>query len=432
LLSPDTFSLTNFREAERVEAQWADLERRADAVRAAIPKDQDSAFFQLVWFPVKASANLNHLYIAAGRNRLHASQRRITAANAQADLVEALFKTDADLTRQHDAINGGKWLHMMDQTHIGYTIWQQPDRNIMPTVERPTPPRAPMATIGVAVEGQDTAVLEIADLPTLHRYGPSSRWIDVFDTGFSHTAFEVSAEAPWLKVARGAPDANGDTRLEVSVDWAKAPKGVSRAPIIIKGARNSFTITAMVDNPARKPARGAFVEAGGLTAIEAEHHASANGGQGIGWTTIPNLGRTLSGVTSYPSTAPSSRPAPGAPSLDYLVDFEKAGPVDVTVLVAPTLDFRGGKGLAYAVSIDDAAPVIVNSEPDRANKAWEKAVADNVRATTTTLNVPSAGPHRVRIWRVDPGLVFERLVLSRGPVPASYLGPVESVRAPLK
>ena len=74
--------------------------------------------------------------------------------------------------------------------------------------------------------------------------------------------------------------------------------------------------------------------------------------------------------------------------------------------------------------------MVVNGQPDQSNRAWDKAVADNARSQTISLNVPSAGPHRVRLWRVDPGVVFQRLVLSRGPVPASYLGPPESVRAP--
>lgn len=418
LLSPETFSLTNFREAERVEAEWADLERRADAVRAAISKDQDSAFFQLVWFPVKASANLNRLYIAAARNRLYARQGR-AEANTQAALVRTLFDRDAELTRQHDALNGGKWLHMMDQTHIGYTSWQQPDRNIMPKTETLTPTTG----LGVALEGGGET------LPALVRWGAQARWVDAFNKGATPVAISASSDVSWLKVTKGPANATGDIRIDLAVDWAKAPKGDHAANLKITAAGETKTITVPVSNPARKPAKGAFVEVGGLTAIEAEHHAAATGGQGVVWKTIPNLGRTPSGVTSYPSTAPSSKPASGTPSLDYLVDFEKAGPVDLTVLVAPTLDFRGGRGLAYAVSIDDAAPEVVNSQPDLSNKAWDKAVADNVRATTTRLSVLSAGPHRVRLWRVDPGLVFERLVLSRGPVPASYLGPPESVRA---
>ncbi|WP_421739037.1 glycosyl hydrolase 115 family protein [Caulobacter sp.] len=427
LIDPSTFSLIHDREAERVEGEWTDLANRADAVRATLPKTADAAFFQLVWFPVQASANLNRLYIAAGRNRLYAAQGRIGAAYAQADRVEALFKTDAELTRQHDAIADGKWVHMMDQTHIGYTNWQQPDRNIMPPVERPSPPRAPIPRIGVAIEGREAAVTGVAELPVLHRYGAPSRWIDVFDAGFSPTLFEVAVSAPWLKVARGPSDPTGDTRLEVSVDWAKAPKGLVRAPITIKGGMNTFTITAVIDNPARKIAKGAFIEAGGIVAIEAQHYVRATATDGVGWKTIPNLGRTLSGVAAYPTTAAPSIPGRG-PALEYLVDFEKAGPTDLTVFVAPSLDSRGDKGLRYAVSIDDAAPVVVNTIPDASERAWNKAVADNVRVLTTRLEIPSAGAHRVKLWRVDPGVVFERLVLSRLPLGGSYLGPVESRR----
>jgi hypothetical protein len=61
-------------------------------------------------------------------------------------------------------------------------------------------------------------------------------------------------------------------------------------------------------------------------------------------------------------------------------------------------------------------------------KSWEKAVADNARVQTLRLTTAKAGAHRIRLWRVDPGVVFERLVISRGDLPESYLGPVEGVR----
>jgi hypothetical protein len=97
MIDGSTFSLVNFREAERVEGEWADLETRADAVRRVLPKDQDDAFFQLVWFPIQASANHTRLYIAAGRNALYAMQGR-AAANDEAAKVRALFARDAELT----------------------------------------------------------------------------------------------------------------------------------------------------------------------------------------------------------------------------------------------------------------------------------------------------------------------------------------------
>ncbi|NGM49149.1 glycosyl hydrolase [Caulobacter sp. 602-2] len=422
LIDEATFSLVNFREAERVEAEWADLERRAEALRKALPKAQDDAFFQLVWFPIMASANHTRLYVATGRNRLFAAQGR-AAAGAEADRVRALFARDAELTRQfHEDLAGGKWRHMMSQTHIGYTGWQQPETNVLPKLAA-----APSGEgFGVAVEGREAALGEGgADLPVLHRWGAQSRWIDVFERGAVRSDFAVESGAAWLKTA--LRPSGGDTRVEVSVDWARAPKGRSRTPIRIVGDGREVVVTAVVDNPVRKPAKGAFIEAGGPLAIEAQHHARATVADGVGWTTIPNLGRTLSGVAAYPTTAAPSAPGKGA-MLEYLVDFEAAGPVDLTVLVSPGLDVTGGTGPRFAVSIDDAPPVVVNTIPDPSEKAWDKAVADNIRSLTASLNVPSAGAHRVRLWRVDPGVVFQRLVISRGPVPGSYLGPVEGMK----
>ena len=49
--------------------------------------------------------------------------------------VSNLFQADADLSAYYNhTLAGGKWDHMMDQTHIGYTGWQQPSKNIMPAV----------------------------------------------------------------------------------------------------------------------------------------------------------------------------------------------------------------------------------------------------------------------------------------------------------
>jgi hypothetical protein len=424
LIDGSTFSLVNFREAERVEAEWGDLERRADALRRVLPKDQDDAFFQLVWFPIQASANHTRLYIAAGRNALYAAQGR-TAANDEAAKVRALFARDAELVRQWDEdLAGGKWRKMMSQTHVGYTYWQQPPTNVIPAT---TAVKAAPGW-GVAVEGQADAVANAADLPSLARDGAASRWIDVFNRGGAPLGFTAKAAEPWLKVSSGPTAANGDTRLEVSIDWKAAPAGQRRVPVTITGPDGkSVIVTAVVDAAPRKVAKGAFVEAGGPLAIEAEHHVRAESAGGVSWTTIPALGRTLSGVTAYPSTAPSSAPGQG-PFLDYAVDLKAAGEFDLRVVTAPSLDFRGGTGLRYAVSLDDAPPVIVNLHEGESQKTWDKAVADNARVQTVRLTAAKAGARRIRLWRVDPGVVFERLVISRGDLPESYLGPVEGVR----
>jgi hypothetical protein len=55
------------------------------------------------------------------------------AANCWAEKVKEFYVRDSLLTvHYHKEIAGGKWNHIMDQTHIGYTYWQQPPCNVMP------------------------------------------------------------------------------------------------------------------------------------------------------------------------------------------------------------------------------------------------------------------------------------------------------------
>jgi hypothetical protein len=201
--------------------------------------------------------------------------------------------------------------------------------------------------------------------------------------------------------------------------------------VIARPGGETVTVVAVVE-PAQAGARG-FVEANGLIAIEAEHYARAIGAGPLQWKTIPGLGNTLSGVAALPYTAPSGSPGAGGAYLEYDLHLAEAGDVNLQVVIAPSLDFRGAGGLRYAVSLDDGPVQIVNipaaaGVADSSDPDWSKAVSDNAWRTTTKLVASSAGAHKLRLWRIDPGVVFERLVLSRGEAPSSYLGPPESVR----
>ncbi len=134
LLEPGTFSLENYSEADRVLADWKAITEKAEAIHATLPREARDAFFQLVLYPTKASAVVNELYIAAAKNRFYA-QHADGRANGYAQQVRDLFAQDAALTRAyHRDVANGKWNHMMSQTHIGYTGWQQPPSNTMPSV----------------------------------------------------------------------------------------------------------------------------------------------------------------------------------------------------------------------------------------------------------------------------------------------------------
>src|SRR5678816_2319730 len=101
-------------------------------------REKKDAFYQLVLFPTKASANLNEIYVAAAKNALYAAQGR-ASANDYAEKTRALFKVDADLmTFFNKTFADGKWDHFMDQSHIGYTSWQDPPANTMNAIRLTT------------------------------------------------------------------------------------------------------------------------------------------------------------------------------------------------------------------------------------------------------------------------------------------------------
>src|SRR5208282_4141299 len=107
---------------------------QAEKLYAQLPESNRDAFYQLVFFPLKAPAQVTQLYIAAGKNQLYAKQGR-ASTNDQAALVRKLFQADADLNAYYNhTLSGGKWDHMMDQTHFGYTSWHDPPKDVMPDV----------------------------------------------------------------------------------------------------------------------------------------------------------------------------------------------------------------------------------------------------------------------------------------------------------
>jgi len=402
LLDPDTFSLTNYREAERVEADFDSLIARAEKVEAALPETARPAFFELVLHPIKAYGQVAELYIAAGRNKLYAAQGR-ASANDDAARVKALFQADIDLANYYNhTLLGGKWDHMMDQTHIGYTYWQEPPKNTMPAVQEIALPDA--ASMGVDAEAQ-------------------RRYIDVYNKGKAPFEFTAAASAPWIVLSASKGTVDKQVRLWTSIDWKKAPAGTSEGQIKISGAGSSETVKLTASNP--HELRG-FVESDGYVSIEAEHFSKNTAAGGARWEKIPDYGRTLSAMSVFPVDSASKEAGANSPSLEYRMYLFHAGTADVNAILGPTQNFVPGRGLRFAMAFDDQPPRIIDTLEHNTNRDWEETVKDNVRSVKASFALAQPGQHTLKIWTVDPGIVLEKLVVDLGGLKPSYLGPPES------
>jgi hypothetical protein len=427
-LEPTTYSLVNYNEAARIVDEYKVIAARAEKISAALPANKRDAFFQLVLYPVKAGAVVNELYVTAGLNQLYGLQGR-AATNDLATRARALFAEDAELVRRyHEDTSGGKWNHMMSQTHLGYTYWNQPQRNVMPPVTEMQVPKE--GDMGVAVEGSEQAWPgpggNALALPGLDVFEKRARFIDIFNRGQQPFDYTVTASAPWITLDKPAGKVARGQRVMVNARWAEVPEGVQSATLTIAGAGGKTTVTV----PLRKPAGAAelkgFIETGGVVAIEAEHYTQAIAAGQRTWQRIPDHGRTLSGMTVLPVDAPADEQP--RMRLEYAMQLFSAGKVEVQATLAPTQKFQPGEGLRYAVSFDDEAPQIINIHADASEKAWERTVSDGVTVLTSRHQIDKAGKHTLKFWVVDSGLVLQKLVVNAGGQRPSYLGPPESPR----
>jgi hypothetical protein len=120
--TPFAFDVVNYDEAESNLKDWLNLVPVAQAAYDSLDPATATSFFEVVLHPVIAGATVENLYEKYTRNQLYAQQKR-TSTNLMALQVLSLFAQDTAITERFHTMLDGKWNHMMDQPHIGYTSW---------------------------------------------------------------------------------------------------------------------------------------------------------------------------------------------------------------------------------------------------------------------------------------------------------------------
>ncbi|WP_046731109.1 glycosyl hydrolase 115 family protein [Streptomyces humi] len=436
------------RELERVTGEWRELGRRAARIARRLPEATQDAWFELVGYEVAATANLYALREAEFTNLLYAGQGRAATNDRAADAEQALLRDFALADRFNSEVAGGKWRGFQTQPHIDYgdvdrygpnAPWQQPEKDnvalpdvLFPAVRRIEVPEA--AGLGVWADGaEDAEGAGAGELPPFSPYQTRpQQFVEVFNRGRTPFDYRVESSVPWLVVDRPRGRVERQVRVEVRVDWSRAPGGRSSGALTVSGAGESVTVRCVAEQPTARGPRGprglrGFVEAGGYVVIDAEHHDRVVGR----WRRLAGIGRTGAGMTAWPVTGGWGDSAASWPRLEYEVSLLSAGEVTVWAYLSPRNPSLGSPGLHYALSFDDDEPrsvdITAGADDGLLNAVWARNTSDNVNRTATRHTV-TAGTHRLKFWSVDPTVVVQRLLIDTGGLTPTYLGPLESRR----
>jgi hypothetical protein len=421
-LTPATYSLTD-GEADRVNQEWRMLAARSEKVNAELPEAARAAYFELVLYPIEACATVGEMYIAAGRNQLYARQGR-ASANQYADETEALFKKDAALSWQYNHLLNGRWDHMMDQTHIGYTYWNEPPLNAMPAVQRVQPLQG--SHMEVFVEGDDPTSRALPKFDAVNR---RTYDITVANSGAQSFRYIAKPSASWIHINNPEGNVITDDTVQVSIDWSAVPSGNISGTIAMThvGAPWDDPTTIQVAVQAVAAPVTGFAEDNDTVVIDAAHTTSRTDAGGVSWQEIPGFGETHSGIEAFPVTADSTLPPVAQACMDYDFTLYASGQRTLETILAPTLSFMPGRGLRYSIALDHHAPTVIDAWAPNTEADWAQAVSDGVHRIATPLGDLADGAHHLQLCRVDPGVVVERLLISRQKADHNYLGGPESV-----
>ncbi len=174
-------------------------------------------------------------------------------------------------------------------------------------------------------------------------------------------------------------------------------------------------------------AKGGYIFTGenGYVAMEAEHYFKAQDAPNAQWTTIPHIGRTLSGIALMPYTQPTD----GA-SVSYKMKLPREiKTVTAHIIVKSTLAFHDPKGHEYSVGFEGGKTETVNfnhnlnENPKNVYSVFYPTVARRIVEKKVKLNLPdtSDGIQTLIFRPLDPGIVLEKLVIDYGGYKKSYL-----------
>jgi len=435
------FNMIDFGDenARRADA-YRSMEQQAAALMKEMPLDRQAAFYQLVQYPIDTAANFNIQQLDLDKSITYGLQHR-ASANVYAEKSNAAHqRLLSDAQYYNDTVADRKWRNMIGTKPLDLPIYEAPH---VPTWSTTGNQRC-----GIQTEGGgyfDGKGWWMPTLPLFHRELPRQSYFDLFLEKPADATWSADPQEPWIRVNKTTgsfsdADKHFDQRVEVSIDWSKAPKsGEGTIAVKCSAVKQPMAVHVRIAPPVRGAASASFIEASGIVSMAASHADAMQGN----WHVLTGLGHSGADVQSDLDLPPIDPERPGdftrAPKETFRFataapDTNYAFPVNLTdetavikVFALPTFPVPGSHGVRIAVSLDGNNPKVIDLAAAEFSAKWRAGVLKNETSATTSEVLIRPGPHRLTIYALDPGVTLDRIEVHFTGAPTSY-GPVPETR----
>ncbi|MFR9651933.1 MAG: glycosyl hydrolase 115 family protein [Rikenellaceae bacterium] len=420
------YSTADFNdEAERMIAQFVEMEREAKALYDSLPEDRRDIFWHLGYYPIRSTMLMAQKSYYYYKNKIYAKQGRFASVNGYKRLsLAADAAIDSDLEYYNKELQGGKWDGIMDP-YAFYNIYERvvDDANISKDlVYKEYFAEQGVDALGSVCEGQVTGA-ESVDL-LFSSLEDNRRFVDLFSRGVESQSWSIESGAKWVKISETSGEVSSEQRVWVSIDWKQLAEGQHSTTITVKGDGGevkSYPIVAQKIGEKIKPRT--YVEGAGYIAIEAERYTTATkGGDGSEWIEVKDFGYCGSSMVVNKMDRVDD-PTRGA-TLEYQLYFTTTGTFDAIIYRLPTLNEGKGKSCELAVSVNGGKPVVIEGmrRKDQSLKrtlasgksqmdTWRGNAFIQMEKLPVTITIDKAGYNVIKIHQMDGGIGFDRIVI---------------------
>ena len=102
--------------------------------------------------------------------------------------------------------------------------------------------------------------------------------------------------------------------------------------------------------------------------------------------------------------------------------------MEIHSCVLPVFPINGFRGAQYGISVNDEPPQLIDISAPEYSTQWKSNVRRNASVNITKHYIDKPGKHILKLWMVDTGMAYDKIIINLGGLRASYTGPDETLK----